>query len=333
MTHTKTNTIAVVGAGIIGRGWIAVFAQAGCRVRVYDQDPARARMALKWFANQLEMSACDGLSPPGEIEPILNLVSCHQTLSETLDGVSYIQENVPEDLIIKKAVFSEIDSLANSEAIIASSTSGLDINEICEGLDGALRCITAHPCNPPHVIPVVEIVPTKEADTDLIRRAISFLADVGMKPVRLNYHIPDLLLNRIQSAVVREAIYLVESGVADVEAVDSVIHNGLGLRWALLGNFGVNNTNADGGIREYYLRYGQAYREGMRDLESTPPSFDQQLIEMIGAQVDQMEKNTPIASIARWRDRMILKIRALKQADPHPAQVPSATTEIDSCRT
>jgi 3-hydroxyacyl-CoA dehydrogenase len=119
---------------------------------------------------------------------------------------------------------------------------------------------------------------------------------------------------------VREAIHLAESGVADVDAIDIVLRDGLGLRWALFGNFGTNNTNADGGIREYYRRYGGSYRAMMQELDPTPPSFDEAMIERIGRGVDAMEGGATVADLCRWRDVMVQRIRALKQQFRHPAR-------------
>ena len=142
------------------------------------------------------------------------MVSRHDNLPDALAGAGYIQENCPEDLSIKKAIFSKIDRNADPSAIIASSTSGLDINQIADGLEGGFRCITAHPCNPPHIIPVVEVMAIQKADPVVINRAIEFLKSVGQKPVLVKYYVTDFLLNRIQTAVVREAIHLVERGIS-----------------------------------------------------------------------------------------------------------------------
>ncbi len=187
-------------------------------------------------------------------------LSCHDRLAEALEGVEYVQESGPEKLASKKAIFGELDRLAPTDAILASSTSALDMSDIAEGLPRAGRTIVAHPVNPPHVIPVVEILPGKRTAIDVVARTRAFLSAVGQSPVLLNFYVPGFLLNRMQAALVREAIHLVECGAADVEAVDAVIRDGLGLRWALLGPFGVANTNADGGIREYFGRYGALVR-------------------------------------------------------------------------
>jgi L-gulonate 3-dehydrogenase len=184
-------------------------------------------------------------------------------------------------------------------------------------LTGAHRCVVAHPVNPPHIVPVVEVLPGKETNPEVVRRTTAFLKSVGQKPVLMNYYVKDFLLNRMQAALVREAIQLVEHGVANVDAVDTVIRDGLGLRWALMGPFGVANTNADGGVREYFTRFREAYIEGMNDLYPTP-SFDEEMIERLGRGTDAMAGSAPRDGIRRWRDRMIRKIRTLKQADPQP---------------
>ena len=154
------------------------------------------------------------------------------------------------EIELKKAIYARLDGAAAPAAILGSSTSAHDMSEIAAGLPGAHRCIVAHPVNPPHLIPVVEILPGVKTDPDVVTRTRDFMTSVGQKPVLMNYYVPAFLLNRMQAALLKEAINLVESGVADVDSVDTVIRDGLGLRWALMGPFGVANTNADGGIRE-----------------------------------------------------------------------------------
>jgi 3-hydroxyacyl-CoA dehydrogenase len=131
----------------------------------------------------------------------------------------------------------------------------------------------------------------------------------------LNYYLPGFLMNRMQVALIREAINLVERGAASVEDVDAVVRDGMGLRWALMGPFGVANTNADGGVREYFNRYKSTFLFLMNDLGSTP-SFAPEMIERIARGVDEMAGNIPRADIGSWRDRMIRKIRRIKDASP-----------------
>jgi L-gulonate 3-dehydrogenase len=312
------NKVAVVGSGVIGRSWIQVFLRAGCQVSIFDQDPQGAERARGLVETDLKQDVADGLITAAEAEARTTAMSCCQSLAEALDGAQYVQESGPENLAIKQAIFTELDQLAPAGAILASSTSAMAIQDIAGALPGAARCFTAHPFNPPHILPAVEMMATRDADLELYERAISFLQICGQKPVKMKRFVPGYLANRIQAAVLREAIHLVESGVADAEAVDQVISDSLALRWVLFGNFGTNNTNADGGIREYFTRFGNAYIGLMNDLDSSTPSFDPEMIEQIGKQVDAKEGSASISEICRWRDQLIVKIKQVRDDNPHP---------------
>jgi len=314
MTKPTIKTVTCVGAGLIGRGWIFIFSRAGCRTRVFDNESAQLEKARDWFDNTLIQDVVDGFMTDAAAAAASKLVSFHTNLREAVSGADYIQESVPEIMEIKKATFAEIDRCADSKAIIGSSASSIDINEFTKGLAGVNRCILAHPFNPPHVIPAVEVMPTKKTDAEVTERTIKFLQSLGQKPMLMNFYSVGYLINRIQAAVVREALHLVESGLCDVEAVDTAIKDGLALRWAVLGNFGTNHTNATGGIRDYYTRYGKSvYSVIMNDLNSTPPSFDEAMIDQIGTQVDAMYPGRSVEKIARWRDKMVRKIRICKE--------------------
>lgn len=318
MTTSEIDTVACVGAGVIGRGWAQVFLRAGRETRLWDQAPAQTVKARAWIEHDLANDAAEGVIDPTEARARLDRLSIHDDLAGALAGAAYVQESGPEDLAIKRDIFAAVDALADPGAILASSTSGLDISEIVGDIDGVARAIMAHPFNPPHVVPVVEVMAAQGTDPQTMTRTIEFLRAVGQQPVVINFYVPGFIINRLQAAVVREAIHLAESGVAEVDAIDACMRNGLGLRWAVFGTFGVNNTNADEGIRQYYRRFGGAYREMMADLDGTAPSFDEAMIERIASGVDAMEGGAAIADLCRWRDRMVRKIRTLKAADPHP---------------
>lgn len=312
MTEPTIKDVAVVGTGVIGRSWIQVFARAGCQTRVYDRDPAQVEKAMAWLEADLEDCRAAGLISAAEVTRRRSLITVHDNLNRALEGVGYVQESAPEPIEIKRAVYEELDHAADAAVILGSSTSALDMTEIAAGLIGANRCLVAHPVNPPHVIPVVEVLPGKQTDADVVERTCEFLASVGQTPVLMNFYLPGFLLNRMQAALVREAIHLVESGVADVNAVDAVIRDGLGLRWALMGPFGVANTNADGGLREYFTRYGQSYIELTNDLGPTP-SFSPEQVERLGRGTDAMIGGVPHADLLRWRDRLVMKICEMKK--------------------
>jgi L-gulonate 3-dehydrogenase len=309
--------VAVVGTGVIGRSWVQVFARAGCQTRIHDRDPAQIERALAWLDQDLEAERAEALITTAEPETRRALVSVHAKLDDALAGAGYVQESGPEEIELKKDIYRSLDQAADPGTILGSSTSAHDMSEIAAGLSGARRCIVAHPVNPPHLIPVVEIVPGVHTDPSVVTRTRDFMTSVGQTPVVMNFYVPAFLLNRLQAALLREAISLVESGVADVAAVDTVVRDGLGLRWSLLGPFGVADTNADAGIREYFTRYGEAYQKCMQELGATP-SFDAELIERLGQATDAMVGHAPRSETRRWRDRLIRKIRELKAKDPHP---------------
>ena len=298
------DVVAVVGVGVIGRSWLRVFTRAGCETRAWDPNADRLAHAVAWHAEQQAVNGAGAL------------VRC-ATLDEALEDVDYVQENGPESLEQKQRIYGELDRLAPRDAILASSTSAIDMTEIARDLTGARRCVVAHPVNPPHVVPVVEVLGGQHTDPTVVLQAAAFLRAVGQKPVVLNTFVPGFLLNRLQVALLREAINLVDRGVADTEAIDAVVQHGLGLRWALLGPFGVANTNADGGVREYLERFAGSLETLMRDLGGTP-RLDSRLVERIGQQTDASNGTTQLAEIRRWRDRMVEGVVQLKSKNPQP---------------
>ncbi len=298
------RAVAVVGVGVIGRSWVRVFTRAGSDTRAWDPNADALTRALSWHDEQMQSSSAG------------RLLRC-DSLDEALDGVEYVQENGPESLVQKQRIYAELDRLSSRDTILASSTSAIDMTEIARDLSGAWRCVVAHPVNPPHVVPVVEVLGGQQTRTDVVQQTAAFMRAVGQKPVVLNTFVPGFLLNRLQVALLREAINLVQQGVADTEAIDAVVQHGLGLRWALLGPFGVANTNADGGIREYLERFAGSLETLMRDLGGTP-RLDRTLVERIGKQTDATTGETPLVDIRRWRDRMVQDLVRLKEENPQP---------------
>ena len=305
------ETVALVGAGVIGRGWIRVFAPR-CKVRLYDPEPAQSAAALRWLEEDLAADRADGFISAGDADKVRERVERTTDLGAALENCNWVQESAPERLDIKHALFAELDRLAPPDAILASSTSALDPAALFADIPGVRRCLVAHPFNPPHVIPVVEVLPSPRTDPAITEAAAVFLQACGRIPVRMRRYVPGFLGNRIQAAVVREALHLVETGVADAASVDAVIRDGLALRWATIGNFGANHTNAEGGIAEYFARYGEAYRSMMGDLNSAPPKFDGKTLDEIAAAVERREGVRSPRDLARKRDRMVKELLRLR---------------------
>jgi 3-hydroxyacyl-CoA dehydrogenase len=313
MVMAVPGAVSLIGCGVIGRGWIRVFASSRVKVRLYDASAATCDRAIDWLEQDLAADISDGFIAKAERDIVLAHVEVAPGITDALSGVEYVQESIPEVLELKQELFRQLDSIAAPNVILASSTSALDISLIAQGLSGARRCVMAHPFNPPHLLPVVEVLGTTQTDPAIVQRACSILAACGQLPVRMNRYVRGFLGNRIQAAVVREALHLVETGVADPIAVDAVIRDALALRWATIGNFGANHTNADSGIAEYFRLYGDAYREMMADLDSTPPRFAMDVLEGIGRAVEQREHVPDTAALRRKRDVMLKKLARLKR--------------------
>ena len=312
------RTIAVVGTGVIGRSWIRVFARAGCATQVYDKDPSQRARALEWAHRSALRDEDLGLVEVGQADyESHNILPC-DSLEEAVDNCSWVQENGPETLSKKKALFADLDAAASKDVILASSTSTHDINEIADGLIGSDRCIVAHPVNPPHVIPVVEVLPGQTTPIDVLQKAFTFLKSVGQSPVKIGKYLPGFLLNRLQAALLRESVDLVESGAATVDAIDTVVRDGLGLRWALLGPFGTGHGNADGGAGEYYRIYRESYKSLWKDL-ATSPELSDDTVNRIHAGVEAIYGPDSVAALNEWRDHSVRRIRALKESDPPPS--------------
>jgi 3-hydroxyacyl-CoA dehydrogenase len=309
------RTVAVVGTGVIGRSWVRVFARAGLEVRIWDADPDQIEAAWEWFKVDLKRVRKQlGLRKAAVRGERENVTRC-ASLEEALAGATYVQESGPELLDLKQELYRSLDAVADPRAILASSTSALDMTRIAEGLEGATRCVVAHPVNPPHVVPVVEVLGGERTDPRVVRRTMRFLERVGQTPVLLRRYVPGFALNRLQAALVREALNLVADGVASVDAVDTIIRDGLGLRWAMMGPFGVANTNADGGVREYFERFGRSFQSLWDDLR-TDTSITPELLERLQKAVDIMYRRVPPEVQQQWRDDMVGRLRRLKAAHP-----------------
>lgn len=306
MSTPNTPPVAIIGTGVIGRSWARVFTRAGHAVRLWDPRREAAEDARTWHDEEAVRDGRGGAS-----------VTVCDTLAEAVRGVAWVQENGPEALDAKRAIFASIDAAAPPSAILASSTSAIDMTEIARDLAGAHRCIVAHPVNPPHVIPAVEVLGGASTSVATRDATVAMLRAVGQVPVVLQRYVPGFLLNRLQVALLREAIALVESGVAGVNEVDAVVREGLGLRWALMGPFGVANTNADGGVREYLTRFGGSISALMHDLAPTP-ALTPDLIERVGEATDAMLGDTTPAAQRAWRDRMVAQVSAVKRNTPTP---------------
>jgi 3-hydroxybutyryl-CoA dehydrogenase len=227
-------SIAIIGAGLMGHGIAQVFAAAGHRVRVYDAvAPALASLHQRIERNlqQLELPA-----------DCLSRVSGHADLAEAVGGADIIIEAAPEKLELKRALFADLERHAPANALIASNTSVIPISQIVEGCASRQRMLGTHWWNPPFLVPLVEVIGTPDTAPEAIARMIDLLASIGKTPVHVKKDVPGFVGNRLQHALWREAIYLVEAGICDAETVDTVVKASFGRRLAVLGPIGTDLT-------------------------------------------------------------------------------------------
>ena len=227
--------VAVIGAGLTGASWAGLYAAAGLEVRLQDVDPARLGAAVERAAAAAGFLAGSGLADMQAAERGVELLSATTDLAEAVAEVGHVQECVREDLELKREVFAAIDAAAPADALICSSSSGLSISDIQTAAARPERCLAAHPYNPPHLVPLVELAPGALTSPQAMDRAAAFYTSVGKEPVKLTRDLPGYLANRLSAALWREAVDLVLRGVATVEDVDKAISCGPGLRWAAMG--------------------------------------------------------------------------------------------------
>ena len=303
--------VALVGTGLVGLGWAIVFARAGHDVALYDAKPGQAEAALRRIREILPELSELGLI--GKDADLRSRITICGTLEAALKGAGYVQESGPERLDVKRAIFADLDRLADPGAIIATSSSGIRISAIAEELKGRSRCLVAHPANPPYLLPIVEIVPASWTEPDIVRRARAFLSDAGQVPVLLNKEIDGFVLNRLQGALLHEAFRLVEDGVATAEDVDKTVREGLGLRWSFMGPFETIDLNAPEGLADYVERLGQMFL-GLALERGAARPWPTDLVKKIDQERRSILKRGGLSERAAWRDRRLMAL-AVHKAD------------------
>ena len=297
-------SIAIVGCGVIGRGWAIVFARAGAKVRLFDVRQDAAFNAV----SDIEKSLRDLLLYEEEIETVLgNLFICH-TLEAALDGADYAQESITETVEAKRDIFTQMDRAAPQACILASSCSSMPPDMFLSDIRGVERCLIAHPFNPPHLIPVVEVAPSRQTSPQSVERAKRLLFDFGQHPVVLNNPVAGYIGNRLQAAIVSEVMHLVAEGVASPEDIDACMRLGLGMRWSLMGPLETMDLNADKGIEEYIAKFGADYQTLSKEL-GVKNHWTEEAVRAVAAARRKALPADQIRERMAWRDRALLKIK------------------------
>jgi 3-hydroxyacyl-CoA dehydrogenase len=313
MTNTKRiRRIAIIGTGVIGASWTSLFLAKGLQVVATDVAP-NAEAALKKFVETAWPALKRlGLSA-GASQSNLKFTA---DLAQAVAGVDLVQENGPERIDFKQKLYGQLDELLPPDVIIASSSSGLTMSEIQKGAAAhPERCVIAHPFNPPHLIPLVEIVGGAKTSEETIRRVAEFYTSIGQRTVRVNKELPGHVANRLQSAVLREVYYLVAEGVVSAADVDTALSWGPGLRWGTMGAMILNHLGGGpGGIEHFFQQFTGPMTAWWKTLGSPvlTPEVQKKLIDSVHAEVG----SRTIEELEAARDELLLGLLELRTKRP-----------------
>lgn len=308
------QTVAAIGAGVIGAGWVAAFLGSGRSVRLFDPaegagERTRAHVKGAW-SQMVELD----LAQPGDAWQ--DRLTVHGVLAEAVDGADFVQESTPERPELKRALFEELDRLVPPDIIVASSTSSLPISELQAGLPGASRFVLGHPFNPVHLIPLVEVGRGKETSPDAIEATLALYVSLGKQPILIQREIFGHIGNRLTSAMFREAVRLVAEGYASVEDIDKAIRFGPALKWAIQGQFTTFHTSGGaGGLAEFLPKFAPGIIKRWSTM-TEPPLASPDLQAMLVAQMEQATHGRTVEEIAAYQDDKLMDMLKLLH-NPH----------------
>jgi 3-hydroxyacyl-CoA dehydrogenase len=303
------GNVAIVGVGLIGRAWAAIFARAGWRVRLTDPHAPTLEVAPRLIRDELEALRRHGLAddPAGAAARI----AVADSLADAVGDAAFVQENGPEKVADKIALFAEIDRLAPADALLASSTSAIVASRFTENLPGRARCFVGHPVNPPHLVPLVELCGAPWTSPDIIAQAREIYRGIGQIPVTVTREINGFVLNRLQGALLAEAFRLVGEGYISAEDLDHTVKDGLGTRWSFMGPFETIELNAPGGIPDYCARYTGFYKE-LAALPAGPAVYESPNVDRVIAAWPHQVTPERIAGLTAWRNERLAALAAHK---------------------
>jgi 3-hydroxyacyl-CoA dehydrogenase len=320
MSNKPIRRIAIIGTGVIGASWTSLYLAKGLEVTATDVAP-NAKAALRRFV-EAAWPALKRLGlAPGASQSNLKFTAA---LAEAVKGADLVQENGPERIDFKKKLYGQLDELLPPDVIIASSSSGLTMSEIqSAAASHPERCVIAHPFNPPHLVPLVEIVGGAKTSEATMRRAAEFYTSIGQRTVRLNKEMPGHVANRLQAALAREVYYLVAEGVVSAADVDTALSWGPGLRWGIMGNMMLNHLGGGpGGIEHFFAQFSGPMTAWWKTLGSPvlTPEVQKKLIESVHAEVG----SRTIGDLAAERDEVLLGLLELRAKAEKVHAAPSA---------
>ena len=300
---------AIIGSGLIGRAWATVFATHGFDVALHDRTVEIAETAHGHIKKNLDDLARHGLI--ADKKQALARITVAKDLADALKGVALAQENGPETLEAKRALFDEMDHLAPKSAILASSTSFIEASRFSKKLAGRHRMLVAHPVNPPHLVPIVELAPAPWTDLAIVMKAKKIYERAGQVPIVLKKESPGFVLNRLQAVLLGEAFRLVGEGVVSPQDLDKTIRDGLGLRWAFMGPFETIELNAPGGIPDYCSRFGASLQDMIKGAGDGKPFGKKTVSKVMEAWTGEQSAER-VQKLSVWRDGRLAALKAHK---------------------
>lgn len=302
---TKITTFAALGSGVIGSGWVARALAHGLDVVAWDPAPGAEQALRQRIANAWPALEKQGLTP-GASQQRLRVVS---TVEDCVRDADFIQESAPERLELKLELHARISAAAKPAAIIASSTSGLLPSEFYESAVHPQRCVVGHPFNPVYLLPLVEIVGGQRTAPEAIDAAKTVYTALGMRPLHVRKEVPGFIADRLLEALWREALHLVNDGVATTGEIDDAIRFGAGLRWSFMGSFLTYTlAGGDAGMRHFMNQFGPALQLPWTYLPA-PPLTDQLIDDVVEGTRQQLGQHS-IAALERYRDDCLLAVTA-----------------------
>ena len=299
--------IAIVGTGLVGRAWSVVFARAGFTVALYDPVAGVVEQAVQLIEQSLPELAEAGLLGVSGVSQVMARLLPTESLEIALDGAMHVQESAPERVDVKLDLYQQLDELAAPQTVLASSTSGIPASAFTESLANRQRCLVAHPINPPHIIPLVEIVPAPWTSPAVVAQTRELMTRIRQSPIQLNHEVKGFVVNRLQGALLAEAFKLVDDGVCSVADVDAAVADGLGLRWSFIGPFETIDLNSPKGVRGYCDMLGDLYFELAQEQAEARPWRDELVAEIERQRRTGLDE-TGILERQVWRDQRLAQL-------------------------
>lgn len=310
------TSVAVVGSGSIGVAWATVFAGAGRHVRIFEIDPVRRDLVPAETETILAGLAEAGVLD-GSAADALARITVWPTLAEAVRGVGYVQECIGEDVEVKRRMFADLDALTAPDVVLASSSSTIETSRFAADLSGRDRCLVVHPGNPPFFLRVAEVVPAPFTSARATRVATDLLTQSGIAPILINEEIEGFVFNRLQGALLREAYCLVRDGIVSPADLDTIVREGLGLRWSVIGPFATSELNTRGGLRRHAEILGPVYaRMGLERGADDP--WTSETVERVAAGIERALPHDSWDDNVRARDRAMLHLLAARRGLHNP---------------